>query len=262
MDPASPSIKNRSAPSSGLSSVLAPTVAVEELFENQRGFYLAGKPKFTKKALLPTDFPPWSDAAGKFRPGMNKLACPPRWEWVSEWTVDATGDVDAKGWSYGPHFKSLRWKGQCGYSHYVRRRRWIRKRHLPIQRPHSIIRSGWDPSPAIKVQRSTGSLIDMALQLDDNRIDSERLNTLESWTRESGLNSALSENLTQVLRHFEFDHYRLKAAMILCKALPPSKLDECIGPILETLQFFSSRVELLKALGLDLALLTRPLDDQ
>jgi hypothetical protein len=37
------------------------------LYENERGTCFFNKPKFSARSLLPTDYPHWSDAQGRFK---------------------------------------------------------------------------------------------------------------------------------------------------------------------------------------------------
>lgn len=60
---------------------------------------------------------------------------PPGWEWVGEWQLDTSGNVDYEGWAYAVNFYQLRrWPPQNPkhkFKHcfdFVRRRRWVRVR--------------------------------------------------------------------------------------------------------------------------------------
>jgi hypothetical protein len=115
---------------------------------------------------LPTDPHRWSNlSATRSRDGPARqpelsgmercLPEPPRaglsWKWVSDWEVDSTfaasGETDESGWAY-----AIDWRpwlisheadssnfpsgaAQCTAAHFVRRRRWVRKRVLLGQAP-------------------------------------------------------------------------------------------------------------------------------
>ncbi|TPX36508.1 hypothetical protein SmJEL517_g01352 [Synchytrium microbalum] len=85
---------------------------IEHLQENQRGSALFGKPRFSSKSLLPSDFPAWSDTRGTFRTEKEHQNPPPGWAWVQpSWVLDLHGDVDAEGWCYGFSFNAKHWQG-------------------------------------------------------------------------------------------------------------------------------------------------------
>ena len=115
---------------------------------------------------LPTDPHRWSNLSATKsqdgpagQPGLSgmerSLPEPPRaglaWKWVSDWDVDtafaASGETDESGWAY-----AIDWRpwlisheadssnfpsgaAQCTAAHFVRRRRWVRKRVLVGQAP-------------------------------------------------------------------------------------------------------------------------------
>ncbi|CAG8528532.1 5617_t:CDS:2 [Cetraspora pellucida] len=110
----------------------APTYEYDILYENQRGLFLFGLPKFSSNALNQADPQPWSDKNQKFSPmDIYTYQLPnPTWEWVhKEWLVDMSGDVDEEGWEYAPDFHFPCWHG-CyqPFRSFVRRRRWVRLR--------------------------------------------------------------------------------------------------------------------------------------
>ena len=53
---------------------------------------------FTKKGLLPTDSPAFSDQKGSFCVDIKYFQCPPGWEFISDWMLDLNGQVDEQGW--------------------------------------------------------------------------------------------------------------------------------------------------------------------
>ena len=106
---------------------------VDILYENQRGFFFAGIPRFSSNSLLNFDPSAWLD--GRFKPSAvnitNAQVPDPSWEWDWRcWYVDMSGDVDEEGWEYSFWFgKSAAWHGTHPWFHsFVRRRRWLRKR--------------------------------------------------------------------------------------------------------------------------------------
>ncbi|KAJ3368285.1 hypothetical protein GGF31_006516 [Allomyces arbusculus] len=131
-------LSRRSSSSSTASVRLAPRppprvpphVEYEEVWENQRGTAIFGRPKFSAKSLLPTDRGPWSDERGNFRVPKDRLQLPDpaKWEWDGEWMIDMSGDVDPEGWQYAFNFGTFPWSASCGLTSYVRRRRWVRLR--------------------------------------------------------------------------------------------------------------------------------------
>ncbi|KAI9190195.1 Tectonin beta-propeller repeat-containing protein 1 [Blastocladiella emersonii ATCC 22665] len=107
-----------------------PASPPDTVWENQRGTALVGRPRFSARALLQTDRGPWSDADGNFSVARDSIQLPDpvRWEWVSDWMVDMSLDVDPDGWSYSFNFAGFPWSATCGLTSYVRRRRWVRRR--------------------------------------------------------------------------------------------------------------------------------------
>ncbi|KAK0324906.1 hypothetical protein LTR82_003892 [Friedmanniomyces endolithicus] len=84
---------------------------IEILYENQRGWFLFGVPRFSASTLLPTDPRPWQNAQFRTSPVsiLDAQLPDPSWEWVwKSWYVDMSRDVDEEG--------------------FVRRRRWLRVR--------------------------------------------------------------------------------------------------------------------------------------
>lgn len=109
---------------------------VEHMYENQRYFGMFG---FSTR-LLPTDRKPWTDAAGYGYSSLANRALPTTdsihfWRWVSPWKLQVNENTDDKGWMYAfdfPEFDDNRNDNGCsnkkGIQHFVRRRRWTRKR--------------------------------------------------------------------------------------------------------------------------------------
>nr|CCA17803.1 conserved hypothetical protein [Albugo laibachii Nc14] len=119
-----PSISNR------LNSTLDGTVALEEIFENQR-MSLFGK--WGPNHLLPTDRARFSNRSGHVELGFEQIRLPPHWVWTTPWKIDKRyTDCDDEGWSYATDFRRFNAHLARGKSSSkrlgasVRRRRWIR----------------------------------------------------------------------------------------------------------------------------------------
>ncbi|KAF2403760.1 hypothetical protein EJ06DRAFT_292720 [Trichodelitschia bisporula] len=116
---------------------------VDILYENQRGFFLFGAPRFSAASLLNFDPAPWVDA--RFHDSAVTITTAqvpdPSWEWAwRTWYVDMSGDVDEEGWEYSLWFGKSVWHGSHPMFHsFVRRRRWLRKRVK--KRGHSRVAS-------------------------------------------------------------------------------------------------------------------------
>lgn len=84
---------------------------------------------FTKIGL-PTDRYHWSDETGKIRRRKEECHLPsPIFEWVSNWQIDYSLEpgVDKDGWQYAVDFPAS-YHAVCNpITHFVRRRRWVRK---------------------------------------------------------------------------------------------------------------------------------------
>ncbi|KAI9715541.1 MAG: hypothetical protein M1828_000793 [Chrysothrix sp. TS-e1954] len=107
--------------------------AIDILYENQRGWFFFGTPKFSANTLGPFDVSAWQNA--HFQPSpvsiLDAQLPDPGWQWEwRTWYVDMSWDVDEEGWQYSFMFqKQFAWHGTHPFSHsFVRRRRWLRKR--------------------------------------------------------------------------------------------------------------------------------------
>lgn len=103
------------------------------LYENQRGLFFFGIPKYSSSSLLPSDPRPWQNAQFRTSPvDIRSAQVPdPSWEWVwKSWYVDMSRDVDEDGWEYSFQFAgNFAWHGNHPWFHsFVRRRRWLRMR--------------------------------------------------------------------------------------------------------------------------------------
>lgn len=106
---------------------------VDILYENQRGLFWCGIPKYSHKSLLNFDPSPWQTASLKDSPVniTNAQVPDPSWEWSwKSWYVDMSQDVDEEGWQYSFSFtRGFVWHGTHPWFHsFCRRRRWLRKR--------------------------------------------------------------------------------------------------------------------------------------
>ncbi|KAJ3117098.1 atp3 gamma subunit of the F1 sector of mitochondrial F1F0 ATP synthase [Phlyctochytrium bullatum] len=205
-------------------------IVVDTLWENQRGCYIyAGEPSFSAEALMPTDSPPWCDPNG--RPQVDRMLypAPPNWEWVTDWTLDLNGDVDADGWSYSHHFNSKAWSGICSLTHYVRRRAWSRTRR----------RTGFDASE--EASDTQNKILQLPSLLRQCALDRQRLEALDAALLESNAVSIKTYTAMAILNEFQFDKYRLQAAQALKDRI--SKDD--LPAVLKTFKFHSVK-EVLK----------------
>lgn len=128
-------------------------IIVDVLYENQRGMFFFGIPKYSSASLLPSDPRPWQN--GQFRTSAvdirNAQVPDPSWEWAwKSWYVDMSRDVDEEGWEYSFAFvgrggATFAWHGNHPWFHsFVRRRRWLRMRkrkdtvHRTQERAHEL----------------------------------------------------------------------------------------------------------------------------
>lgn len=121
-------------------------VVVDVLYENQRGMFFFGIPKYSSNSLLPSDPRPWQN--GQFRTSAvdirNAQVPDPSWEWAwKSWYVDMSRDVDEEGWEYSFAFvgkggATFAWHGNHPWFHsFVRRRRWLRMRKRKDTKHHT-----------------------------------------------------------------------------------------------------------------------------
>lgn len=115
---------------------------VDILYENQRGLFLFGIPKYSSSSLLPSDPRPWQNAQFRTSPVdiRNAQVPDPSWEWAwKSWYVDMSRDVDEEGWEYSLQFKGgTAWHGNHPWFHsFVRRRRWLRMRRRKDAHHHT-----------------------------------------------------------------------------------------------------------------------------
>ena len=106
---------------------------IDILYENQRGIFFFGIPKYSSSSLLPSDPKPWQNNQFRTSPVdiRNAQVPDPSWEWAwKSWYVDMSRDVDEEGWEYSFQFAgNFAWHGNHPWFHsFVRRRRWLRMR--------------------------------------------------------------------------------------------------------------------------------------
>ena len=111
-------------------SVVQDTVALKEIFENQRLNIILG---WGAGHLLPTDRPRFTNRAGDVEMSFDEVELPEGWVWTSEWMIERSyTECDEDGWSYAtdfPRFKAHLQRGKSSIKKLgasVRRRRWIR----------------------------------------------------------------------------------------------------------------------------------------
>jgi hypothetical protein len=113
-----------------LNSTLDGSVALEEIFENQRVSIFG---KWGPNHLLPTDRERFTNRNGDVVLSFDQITHPPNWTWMSPWKIDKSyTECDDEGWSYAsdfPRFKTHLARGRSNQKRLgnsVRRRRWIR----------------------------------------------------------------------------------------------------------------------------------------
>lgn len=98
---------------------------LEVICENQRW---AGS--WSGSNLLPLDPMRYTGLGDSYRTFPHDVAPPLGGQWVGDWKIDGTGDVDELGWSYAFDFPEFSFRGAYGLQtmhSYVRRRRWVRE---------------------------------------------------------------------------------------------------------------------------------------
>jgi hypothetical protein len=105
---------------------------IDILYENQRGSFIFGVPRYSHSSLLNFDPAAWMTQDRRPSPvNITNAQLPdPSWEWAwKAWYVDMSGDTDEQGWQYSFSFSSSSWHGTQPWFHsFVRRRRWVRLR--------------------------------------------------------------------------------------------------------------------------------------
>lgn len=129
-------------------STLDGSVALEEIFENQRVSMFG---KWAPNHLLPTDRARFTNRDGDVELSFEQVTVPPHWVWTTPWRIDKSyTDCDDEGWSYAsdfPRFKTHLARGKSSKQRIgasVRRRRWIRM--MAYVPPETSVTSD-DPRP-------------------------------------------------------------------------------------------------------------------
>ncbi|CAI7615624.1 unnamed protein product [Penicillium viridicatum] len=122
---------------------------MDVLYENQRGWFIFGVPRYSHSSLLNLDPSPWMTQDRRASPVdiTNAQLPDPSWEWTwKTWYVDMSGDTDEQGWQYSFSFSSSSWHGTQPWFHsFVRRRRWVRLRTKALAR-RNLGRSDFEKS--------------------------------------------------------------------------------------------------------------------
>jgi hypothetical protein len=141
-------------------STLDGSVALEEIFENQRVSMFG---KWAPNHLLPTDRTRFSNREGDRAMSFEQVSLPPHWSWTTPWRIDKSyTDCDDEGWSYAtdfPRFKLHLARGKSSMKRLgasVRRRRWIRMMaYVPPEA--TALADAPSPPPTSRRNRSRGS---------------------------------------------------------------------------------------------------------
>jgi hypothetical protein len=122
---------------------------MDVLYENQRGWFIFGVPRYSHSSLLNLDPSAWMTQDRRASPvNITNAQLPdPSWEWTwKTWYVDMSGDTDEQGWQYSFSFASSSWHGTQPWFHsFVRRRRWVRLR-TKVHERRNLGRSDFEKS--------------------------------------------------------------------------------------------------------------------
>ncbi|KJX94399.1 hypothetical protein TI39_contig4199g00018 [Zymoseptoria brevis] len=170
---------------------------IDVLYENQRGMFFFGIPKYSSNSLLPADPKPWQNA--QFRTSAvdirNAQVPDPSWEWAwKSWYVDMSRDVDEEGWEYsfafvGKGATTFAWHGNHPWFHsFVRRRRWLRMRkrkdttHRTAERSHELTADYFTihpktlrPKSLMLGQNGSSILVPVLTKVQDQALDIEKM---------------------------------------------------------------------------------------
>ncbi|KAK4504162.1 hypothetical protein PRZ48_005078 [Zasmidium cellare] len=171
----------------------AEDIVVDVLYENQRGMFFFGIPKYSSNSLLPSDPRPWQN--GQFRTSAvdirNAQVPDPSWEWAwKSWYVDMSRDVDEEGWEYSFAFvgkggATFAWHGNHPWFHsFVRRRRWLRMRrrkdttHHTKERGHELTADYFTIHPKSLRSGQTSSNTDALVKAPFFDVDEMEINSI------------------------------------------------------------------------------------
>ncbi|CAG8458571.1 hypothetical protein RhiirA5_405733 [Rhizophagus irregularis] len=212
--------------------------AYDILYENQRGLFVFGLPKFSSKALNQIDPHTWTDKNQKYSPmDIHNYQLPdPTWEWVhKEWMIDMSGDIDEEGWEYALNFHNSSWHG-CyqPFRSFVRRRRWIRLRCKKGVKDNST------PSiPArshVNSDAKTDDFEELWQNVKTSRLDREKLKLIDDYINDHNDINNFYDRLNDLVNIF--DHQENSK-----KFLEENKSCPDLNPYM--LKFFSDARELL-----------------
>lgn len=162
---------------------------VDILYENQRGAFLFGIPKYSHSSLMPRFDPkPWQNAQFRTSPVdiRNAQVPDPAWEWAwKSWYVDMSRDVDDEGWEYSLEFSGKSgWHGNHPWFHsFVRRRRWLRMRrrkgagHRTKEKSHELTTDYFTIHP--KTMRPASEDLSRAASTDLARMEKQLEDDIE-----------------------------------------------------------------------------------
>ncbi|PIB03060.1 Meiotically up-regulated 65 protein [Cercospora beticola] len=220
---------------------------IDVLYENQRGMFLFGIPKYSSASLLPSDPKPWQN--GQFRTAAvdirNAQVPDPSWEWTwKSWYVDMSRDVDEEGWEYsfafvGKKGQKFAWHGNHPWFHsFVRRRRWLRMRrrkdtvHRTQERAHeftsdyftihpktvrddrdrtsTLVQTRAKLEPVLDVDKmEVFTIADLFLALRKSTVDREKIGAIKRFTDGGGDELYyLSESMEDIMKSLFFQSSR------------------------------------------------------
>lgn len=188
------------------------------LYENQRGSFFFGIPRYSSKSLLQIDPQAWQNADFRTSAVDIRNAQVPdlSWEWAwKSWYVDMSRDVDEEGWEYSFAFPpQFAWHGNHPWFHsFVRRRRWLRKRirksttHKTKEKSHELsadyftihtkaLSAGsqaertWDPLRNPEDEKledvDVPDILALTRYMSKARIDREKLLAVRKFTQQGG----------------------------------------------------------------------------
>ncbi|KAJ1925166.1 hypothetical protein IWQ60_004726 [Tieghemiomyces parasiticus] len=228
------------------------TERFDVIYENQRGLYLFGVPKFNSKLLFHADPPAWYDGYNFALADIHSYQLPdPSWEWVyDQWCVDMSDDVDEEGWTYSISFGLPWWHGaHRPWKAFVRRRRWIR-----LRRKHGRIGLSGNPTPDVpRSKRSSAAsrvndddedynpAVELFGQLRAMKTDRQRLDTLVEWLETEDGAVVVQHLIPHLLPQLEYETSKTQFLQLLEDyGLAPERYKHEIQPP----AFFSDRKQL------------------
>ncbi|CAG8476870.1 15802_t:CDS:10 [Acaulospora morrowiae] len=215
-----------------------PNYEYDILYENQRGLFVLGVPKFSSKALSPTDPPPWTDNKQKqvFPDGYLHFSIAKPILGM-EWMIDMSDDVDEEGWEYAFAFHCANWHGHYQtFRSFVRRRRWIRLRRLKENKDNPHINNEAEINPEMSV---TGSLWN---KVKTSKSDREKISVVKDFILNGGDLTPLNQRLKEFVELF--DHQESRRIFLELLLMYGTNQASSNSPML--LDFFSDAREMLE----------------